>query len=103
MKERQPQCNVISEVVDFSIEPQHIRGVSVPCPSYDLPPNYIISFMNASGVGPSTQHIIQIMVTTEAPPLVHTFAQGPFDDPCFAYRASGPQDGIKKRHERLMK
>lgn len=60
-------------------------------PNFGLPPNYSPLFIDSSRIGLSTEHVVQLTSITEMPPppVVHTIARGPFNDPRYIYHDTG--------------
>lgn len=94
-KEDPPQCTVIFKITGLLTEPQRPLKLNTTWPKFGLPPNHSLPFFDASRVGPSTQHVVQLPVITKAPPppVVHTI-------PRYAYHnASSHNDGQGENEE----
>lgn len=92
-KDDQPQRTMVSKIIGLFIEPQCTQRMDVLWAEFGLPPNYSPPFADSSRVRPSTYYVVQLPVITKAsPPVIQTIAQGPFDDPCYAYHDVGAQN-----------
>lgn len=93
---------LIFEITGPSSEPHILPRIKTTWPEFGLPPNYSSPFTDASGVGSSTQHVVQLPIIPEMkPPLViHTMALRPFNDPRYAYHDVGSHnDDSEERKE----
>lgn len=93
VKESQPHQKVIFQIAGLTIEPHPTQIMNISWKEYNFPPSYNLPIANAYGVRSFTQRVVRTPMTTEVQPsVVHTFAQGPFDDPHFAYQDVGSQN-----------
>lgn len=100
-KENQPQRTMISQISGFILEPQTLQRVDTLWPEYGLPPKYSSPYENILGLGPSTQHVVQMYVITKKQPISHTQAQTPFEDHRFVYHSDGSQNRDQEKDKQV--
>lgn len=90
-KENPHMRTMISEITGPSFELQHPPRINTTRPEFGFPPNYSPPFVDASVVGLSNQHVVQLPAIPEMQPphVLHTMAPRPLDDPRYAYHNLG--------------
>lgn len=96
---------VMSEVACISFEPSRPPKFNTTWPEFSLPPNYSPPLNEASVIGLSTQHVVQLPAVPEMQPphVVHGMAPRPVDDHCYAYYDVGSNNDDQKEKGQLIK